>query len=446
MANPKSSFVLKKSSSNKDLHYVWLYLNFGYKEFNPKKNKYTYKPLRYPTGTSVSLQEWDSENKRPLVTSKLNEVLTIEKIALDIYNYLNQGDSEITPDILKNELDIRLKRKSEEKKLDENQPIEIVKFIENDIVNGDNNHSSGTIRNYTKLANKIKAFQESTNITLTTANLDENTYKAFIQDVRKKVNRINSVWDMSKLFKAVLNEISRTNKDISIFNPTSDLAKADRISLTTEEKVYLNFDHIQKIIEHNPETEKLKNTKLIFLTLLFSGCRYSDVFKVIPEHTYNDGEMYFRYARFIDQKTDKDIIVPILAPLEDAYTVNNGNPPYKISDVKFNEYVKELVKDAELDHDVTLSFTNSFGKKEYETKPFFQHVSSHVGRRSFITNLINFVPVTILSKITGHSLTNKDVIFSYNKITPLENAKLFVRELKRLQETHFEYSPFDIVR
>ena len=77
MGKLKSSFVLKQYSKNEKQ--VLLYLNFGYKEFDAVRQKHSYKPLRYYTGIKVKTQEWDVVNKRPHNTSKLQELLSIEK-------------------------------------------------------------------------------------------------------------------------------------------------------------------------------------------------------------------------------------------------------------------------------------------------------------------------------------------------------------------------------
>lgn len=94
---------------------------------------------------------------------------------------------------------------------------------------------------------------------------------------------------------------------------------------------------------------------------------------------------------------------------------------------------------------MTLSYTNSWGKKMLETNPFNTLVSSHTGRRSFITNLINYVPVTILTKITSHQLKETSIIFGYNKISLLENAVLFVKELARLQESNPDHFKIQLI-
>lgn len=437
MGQLKTSFVLKKYSKTEKQ--IMLYANFGYKEYDVLKKKNYYKPLRYYTGIKIENDLWDAETKLPLEENKATELKKIEKALIDIYNYLSGGKETITPDLLKTELDKKLgkKAKDDTNGADSKKTIAIADYMEKIFLKDESGRSAVTLRSYKELKNKITSFEEEVGIILTTENLNEEVYLKFVEFLRKRLNKINSVWGEVKKLKAVLNDISRKYK-IPTFNPTTELAKKDKISATNEEKIYLDFNHIQKIIDYNPETESLANTKMILLCLLFTGCRYSDVFEIKPEHTYDKDGIQFRYARFIDKKTGKDIIVPFLKPLEDAFKTNNDQPPHSISAQKFNDYVKDLAELAGLTEDVTLSFTNSYGKKEYEVKPFYQFVTSHIGRRSFITNLINYIPVTILSKITDHSLTNKNVIFSYNKISLLDNAVMFVKELRRVQENYGE--------
>lgn len=437
MGKLKSSFVLKKYSNDEKL--VELSLNFGYKEFDPIREKYSYKPLRYYTGIKIGEGEWDDINRVPFKSSKLKELLHIEQTAHDIYNYLTKSAETITPESLRVELDKALKGKTEVKAV-----IGIADYIQNLISTSSGKRSDRTLKNYKQLENKIRDFELLNKVTITVDNLNEDLYLKFVEYLRSILGRINSVWGELKTFNAILNTIRRKYK-IHVFNPTNELASEDKITPQNEDKVYFTFETIQRIIDFETSNEKLKNTKLILLTLLFSGCRYSDVFKIKPENTYNENGINFRYARFIDQKTGKDIIVPILAPLEKALGENNNESAYRISDVKFNKYVKELCELAEISEEVKLSFTNSNGQKEYEVKPFYQFVTSHIGRRSFITNLINFIPITILTKITGHSIKDKSIIFSYNKISLLDNAVLFVKELKRVSESNPDDFPIRLV-
>jgi hypothetical protein len=166
---------------------------------------------------------------------------------------------------------------------------------------------------------------------------------------------------------------------------------------------------------------------------------------VIPEHEYSKDGITFRYARFITQKKDTEVIIPILKPLSDALVENGGAIPYRYTEVGFNKNVKELIRLCKIEDEITLSYTDSRGKRQFESKPFNKFVSSHTGRRSFITNLINFIPVTILTKITAHKLNDNSIIFGYNKISLLDNAVLFIRELKRVQKDQKDHFKFELI-
>jgi integrase len=427
MKKLKISYKLKQSKGEESL--IIMMVNFGYKEFDSLKEKHIYKPLKYYTGIKVKKGEWDNVSKVPKNKKALSEINALEQTVEKVFDYLTIEKKEITPTLLKEELDFKIKGKSDVK-----QRIRIVDFIDEVILKG-NNRSEGTLKQYNGLSNKLQTFEKLKGRKINVDDIDENLYLEFKTWLQGILGRINSVWSVLKVLKAVLNEISRKYQ-IKVFDFVNQLSKLDKVSPVTEDKVFFNFSHIEKVIKYQPESTKLKNVKGILLTLLFTGCRYSDVFKIKPQHYYLDEDTEFHYARYVSEKTNTDIIVPILKPLSDFYKQNENQTPYPISDVKFNVYVKELIEAAEIDDEVTLSFTNSFGKKEYETKAFFKFVTSHIGRRSFITNLINYIPITILTKITGHKLADKNIIFGYNKISLEENSVLFVKELKRQMESN----------
>ncbi|MFT6921922.1 MAG: integrase [Crocinitomicaceae bacterium] len=436
MTKLKTSFVVKKYNGTHKS--VMLYLSFGYKEYNSLTNKETYKPLRYYTGVTVKNTEWDSIKKLPTNSKQLKELQTIEQTAIDIFSYLERGNGSITPDSLRIELDEKLKGKEIVVHV-----IGLVDFIEKVTLESMGNRSLSTKRGYEDLAKRLKEFQERKGIILTVKNFDEAQYMDFMDDMRNRFNRLNSVTSTYRKLVYVLNDITRKYK-IEVFNPSAEIATIDQPSLVKEEKVYLSFSQIQKILDYNPIDTKTKNVKLIFITLLFTGCRYSDVFKIHPEYKHSKEGVNFNYARYIDQKTKTDIIAPILHPLEQAYKIHGGLPK-KITGSQFNLTVKELAQQAGLTDLVKMSYTDAKGNKKFEEKSLYKFVSSHTGRRSFITNLINFVPVTVLSKITGHSLTNQNVIFGYNKISLIDNAVLFVKELKRVAESNPKEFPIRLV-
>ena len=423
-------------------------MNFGYKEFDVMKQTYSYKPLRYYTGVKVSKSDWDLDEKLPKNKSKRATLLQLEKQATDIFNYLITTET-VTPERLKQELDIKIKKKEEKSIV---KRVRIVDFISTEIM-VEHGLKQKTKESYTTLSNRLKDFETKIGKQLFSNELNEELYNSFIDSIRERSNRINTVWSIYKSFKAVLNRIARKYK-LTIFSPTKELRPTDKVRSVTEDKIYLEFEQIQSVMDYKPPNEELGNVKLILLTLLFTGCRYSDVYKIVPEFTYSKNGVTFKYARYFSEKTDTEIVVPILKPLQDAINANGGNLAYPIPQQKFNILVKKIAEDCELNDEITLSYTDAHGKKQFITQKQFDFVSSHIGRRSFITNLINFVPITVLSKITGHAnsipipefdMSDSSVIFKYNKISLIDNAVRFVKELKQQTKSNKDYFPFDLV-
>jgi integrase len=413
-------------------------LNFGYKEFDVSKQKNIYKPLKYYTGVKVNKSDWNPISKLPNQKSKQVELLAMEKRINEIFNYLS-ANGTVSNEALKAELDEKLKGKTSETVT----RVRIVEFIKTDILKS-SEISSRTKESYQSLAKKLGSFEQKIGKVIYSNDFDESIYKLFMEDIRKDMGRQNSVWKVFKDLRATIKRIAKKYK-LQLFIPTQELSSTDKVRSINEEKVYLDFDHIEKIIKHKPTDEKMKNTKLIFLTLLFTGCRYSDVDKIKLENTYEKDGIQFNYARFFTKKNDKEVIIPILKPLMDAIKENGYKVGVKPSETVFNVNVKALIRDCGIKDEVTISFSDSYGKKQFVTKPFNEFVSSHTGRRSFVTNLINHVPVTMLTKITSHELKDSSIIFGYNKISLLENAVQFVRELARLRKTHKEHFIFDLV-
>lgn len=433
----KINFVLKTGMEG-EIPIIAL-INFGYKEFDALKLKYVYKPLKYYTGIKVTRQDWNDELKLPFQKSKQNELLTVQKTIEDVFQYL-QMKNALSNEAIRNELDIQLKGKSDEVVT----KVRLVDFIEQEFVNRES-YSLKTKQRFVSFVKRLKDFEKDIRKPLYSNDMNEQLYAQYMEKRRIDLKKQNSLWLSFADFKTVMRRIAKTY-NVDVFIPTVEIAPNDRVRfLKFEEKVYLNFEQINKIIEHEPETERMRDTKLIFLTLLFTGCRYSDVFKVKPEFSYSKDGVSFEYARFITKKRDVEVIIPILKPLKDAWEQNGGPIAHQYTEVAFNLNVKDLIFDCKLREKITLGYTDCRGKRVLETKRFDRFVSSHTGRRSFITNLINYVPVSILTKITSHQLKETSIIFGYNKTSLLENAVLFVKELARLQESNPDHFKIQLI-
>jgi integrase len=107
--------------------------------------------------------------------------------------------------------------------------------------------------------------------------------------------------------------------------------------------------------------------------------------------------------------------------------------PRKISDQRFNDYIKKVCKEVgikkivEGSRMIGISVKNENEKekiihrKKLGKYPKYELVSSHVCRRSFATNLYGKIDTLTIMKITGHK-TEKQFL-DYIKITPKEYAE-----------------------
>lgn len=96
--------------------------------------------------------------------------------------------------------------------------------------------------------------------------------------------------------------------------------------------------------------------------------------------------------------------VPLSKKVRAILEKRDGNFPRKISDQRYNEYIKEVCKIAGLRKLIEGSKINpEIIRKEKGLFPKYELVTSHIGRRSFATNNYGKIPTSLLINVTGHS-------------------------------------------
>jgi integrase len=120
---------------------------------------------------------------------------------------------------------------------------------------------------------------------------------------------------------------------------------------------------------------------------------------------FNRDDIKDREWDFLSIKTEKRVVLPLTGfitnciPILERY--NYALPV--ISNTKFNEYLKEIGEIAGVNSPVRIiRFT---GIKEVKIrKPKHEFMSSHMGRRTFVTIMLEkVVPISVVQKITQHS-------------------------------------------
>ena len=166
------------------------------------------------------------------------------------------------------------------------------------------------------------------------------------------------------------------------------------------EIIALSESEIQKLMNHDlSDRPSLERVRDLFCLLCYTGQRFEDLINFDPKDIKNNA------WDFISVKVKKRVIVPFegyIAPAKDILERIGYSVP-KISNQKFNEYIKTVGKLAGMDE--IIKITRYSGKQELVIeKRKYDFLSSHVGRRSMVTNLLSRnVPITLVQKLTAHS-------------------------------------------
>lgn len=166
------------------------------------------------------------------------------------------------------------------------------------------------------------------------------------------------------------------------------------------EIIALSESEIQKLMNHDlSDRPSLERVRDLFCLLCYTGQRFEDLINFDPKDIKNNA------WDFISVKIKKRVIVPFegyIAPAKDILERIGYSVP-KISNQKFNEYIKTVGKLAGMDE--IIKITRYSGKQKLVIeKRKYDFLSSHVGRRSMVTNLLSRnVPITLVQKLTAHS-------------------------------------------
>ncbi len=112
---------------------------------------------------------------------------------------------------------------------------------------------------------------------------------------------------------------------------------------------------------------------------------------------------------FTQKKTGKEMTVPLSQKVIEILDKRKGDFPRAISDQKYNDYIKEVCKEAKIIQQVKGSRITETApesgifRKETGTFEKWELVTSHIGRRSFASNNYGKIPTSFLIYVTGHS-------------------------------------------
>jgi integrase len=194
-------------------------------------------------------------------------------------------------------------------------------------------------------------------------------------------------------------------------------------------KQVLSFDELEILqqldLSDNPRLDRVRD---LFLLGAFSGLRFSDFTQLQPEHIIEEDGV--QLLELFTEKTDTQVVIPVLPALKTILEKYGYHSPKKISNQKFNGYIKELCQLAGINQSVIVKRSVG-GRKVEEEQPKYKLISSHTARRSFATNFyqLGFL-ASELMKITGHATERQ--FMEYINTDKRANARSMAAKIAKL--------------
>jgi integrase len=175
-----------------------------------------------------------------------------------------------------------------------------------------------------------------------------------------------------------------------------------KVRLKKTLKVFLPPSEIALIKEVALDLDYLENARQWLIISCETGQRVSDFMRFEKKMIRYEKEKPL--IEFTQTKTNKIMAIPLSPTVVEILAKHKGNFPRKISDQKYNEYIKdvcelagitEIIPGSKLDKETNRKVSGKF--------PKYELITSHIGRRSFATNNYGRIPTPLLMNVTGHS-------------------------------------------
>ena len=257
---------------------------------------------------------------------------------------------------------------------------------------------SNTIKKYEGFHNHIIGFSLKTGVSLELSRLD----KRFLNDFKDYLSKTKKLSDntVAKYVKAA--------KTFIRFYVARGLIKPFDISeiKSKEREGEIFVLPIKQIIElqnHQFKSSALSRARDVFCFMCWTGQRYSDITNLTRKQLcLNDHKEAI--WKLVTVKTNENISVPIISYAEEimAKYEKEEYPIPRFTNQKLNFHLKTIGEKAEINNLVKVVKYYD-GRKVEDHVPFYKVLTTHVARKSYITNsLILGVPERVVREVSGH--------------------------------------------
>ena len=450
-----ATFRLRNPNTDKATIYVYLsverkkqFLATTKIKINPKD--WNFEPLLDENG-KISIDENGNEERKkslvgypknstnPIIKNIVSKLKKLDTFLTDEVNQANIDGTPINSVWVKEQINNcfnRVTPEDEQKEIEQKEQnkltVQIQSFIDNaDIYkhsSGKLGLSNGRVKNLKAFKNRMLEFEQYTNKTIYLKNINKK-FELGLDSWLKKVKKysVNTSGTVVKNLKVICSYSKENELEVHPYYQFIKVYKQDK-----KDKIIqtLSFDELETIENWQTANERLNNVKKWLLIGCNIGQRVEDLINITLKNfvTIND----IKYIELNQEKTEKDVLIPIN---EQCQRVLNTGIPYKISQQKLNDYIKEVCKLAEIDEVIEGDlFDKETKRKVRGFYPKYKLITSHSFRRSYATNYYIDVPTPVIMEVTGHSKESTFLEYINKPVDKTRNANLML-ELMELAES-----------
>jgi integrase len=383
---------------------------------------------RFKTDLKINARHWDfsKQQVKPQAPGSVKTNDRLRKMTtlfIDNYNELMNTDPKPTFEEMVTKLDVVVKTGT----LPTPTKKDEITFFRSFDLFLDFKAEETTNRNHQKFKTLHRALreydQQKDNITFDIIDLSfYRKFKSFLHTRKNIMTGEKGYRDdtVKKYMKGIKTFLTWSHEEGHHKNVAYQNKKWETTAKTRHEIVTLTPEEVRRLIDYDfSDKPHLDRVRDLFVFLLHTGQRWSDVQNFEPKQV-KSGVWEFKA-----QKTNKPMKIPLIGfakPADDVLRKYGGNIPKMVEQV-FNRSLKNVGEQCGIKEEVTITRWIK-GRKTHITKPKFEFMSSHMGRRTMVTILADRgVPLTSIQEITGHE--DIKTLMKYKRSDPDQIAKAF---------------------
>ena len=359
------------------------------------------------TGYNINLQGWNNEtqrckkntyhDKQNISATYINkELANIEDVIAECFAHFESADIMPTKEEWKQRFDILTGKKQEAENV--NLFVHIFKqYIASQT--DKQKWSYNTTKRHKSLLSQITEY----NCKLTLADFDAVDMPDKLLEHFLSLGEGNNNGTIQKKFK-MIKEVLRYAIAQKLITSSSFLDFKFTLKVPKKPVIFLTWEELMKVYSYDfTDKPHLDSVRDVFCFCCFTSLRYSDVANLKQSNIVDD-TIKLTTIKTVDTLTiELNKYSKAILDKHKGKEYTKGRVLPVISNQKMNEHLKEVAKLCHIDAPITITTYKGIHRIDV-TQPKYELISSHAGRRTFISNAIMLgIAPEIVMKWSGHS-------------------------------------------